>query len=154
MVGLFIALLVMTIDMAVKSKIVEMPAEAFPMEKLEGRVNVTRVYNEGMACNFKADEPEKVRKISTIVLAVFTLLSLPLFFSKKARKIKKLGASLIIGGAASNLYDRYQRGKVVDYIEFNYKKPERLSGITYNLSDFFILAGVIMYGMGRKKKRK
>ena len=106
MVYLLIALLILSGDLIVKSKIVEIPENVFPIEKCNGRIRFVRTYNEGMANNLMEQEPEKVKKISTIALVIFTILSLPMLLSKKTRKIRKLGIGLVIGGAASNVADR------------------------------------------------
>lgn len=154
MVYLLIALLILSGDLIVKSKIVEIPENVFPIEKCNGRIRFVRTYNEGMANNLMEQEPEKVKKISTIALVIFTILSLPMLLSKKTRKIRKLGIGLVIGGAASNVADRYTRGKVVDYIQFNFGDNDRASKMTYNFADFCIIAGTVMYGIGKRKKKK
>lgn len=154
MVYLLVALLVLSADLIIKSKIVEIPETGFPIEKCNGKIKFVRAYNEGMANNLMEQEPDKVKKISSIVLIVFTILSLPMLFSKKTRKIRKFGIGLIIGGAASNVADRYVRGKVVDYVQFDFGKSDRISRMTYNLADFCIIAGTIMYGLGKRKKKK
>ena len=54
----------------------------------------------------------------------------------------KLGLSLLLGGALSNLIDRYQRGYVVDYFSFNFGK--RLKHIIFNIADMFVFLGGIL----------
>lgn len=154
MVYLLVSLLVLSADLIIKSKIVEIPNAGFPIEKCNGKIKFVRAYNEGMANNLMEQEPDKVKKISSIVLIIFTILSVPLLFSKKTRKIRKLGIGLVIGGAASNVADRYVRGKVVDYVQFDFGKSDRISRMTYNLADFCIIAGTVMYGLGKRKKKK
>lgn len=151
---LFVSALVLIVDLIIKSKIVEIPEPVFPIEKCEGKVKIVRTYNEGMANNLMEQEPDKVKKITSVVLIVFTILTAPLLFFKKTRRIRKLGIAFIIGGAASNVADRYIRGKVVDYVQFDFGKSDRLRNMTYNLADFCILSGVVMYGIGKRKKKK
>lgn len=154
MIFLLVSFIVLSIDLMIKSKIVEIPEVNFPIEKCDGKVKIIRTYNEGMANNLMEQEPEKVKKLSTLVLVIFTIISIPLLLFKKTRKIRKLGIALIIGGAASNVSDRYIRGKVVDYIQFDFGKSDRISRVTYNLADFCVIAGVVMYGIGKRKKRR
>ena len=45
MVYLLIALLILSGDLIVKSKIVEIPENVFPIEKCNGRIRFVRTYN-------------------------------------------------------------------------------------------------------------
>ena len=112
-----------------------------------------RTFNEGMAANVLDEDPAKVKKISSLVLVIFLILSLPLFFSKKGRINRKLGAALIIGGALSNVADRCIRGKVVDYIQFNMDKSDRMERMTYNIADFSIFIGTVLYMINSDSKK-
>ena len=106
-----------------------------------------------MAANVLDEDPAKVKKISSLVLVIFLILSLPLFFSKKGRINRKLGAALIIGGALSNVADRCIRGKVVDYIQFNMDKSDRMERMTYNIADFSIFIGTVLYMINSDSKK-
>ena len=63
----------------------------------------------------------------------------------------------MIGGAFSNLFDRFFRGYVVDYL---YIDKEPVSKVIFNLGDVFIAAGTVLAGLsgllraaaGRKKR--
>ena len=55
---------------------------------------------------------------------------------------------LFTGGAFSNIFDRFLRGKVIDYIGFQTRWP-RLTRITYNLGDFAIFAGTVLVTAAR-----
>lgn len=57
---------------------------------------------------------------------------------KKGYWIEKFSLMLTLGGAVSNLYDRFARNYVVDYFSFNVKK---LNKIIFNLGDICIFAG-------------
>ena len=48
--------------------------------------------------------------------------------------------SLMLSGAVSNLYDRFRRGYVVDYIGFGVPEPQ-IRKITFNIGDFCLMAG-------------
>lgn len=59
-------------------------------------------------------------------------------------------------GAWSNTFDRWIRGYVIDYVGFR-TKWKKITEITYNLGDFFIMAGSVFMMLsslfrGRKKK--
>ena len=66
----------------------------------------------------------------------------------------KTGLALLIGGGASNLIDRVQRGYVTDYFSIDAgKRFQRLRKIVFNCSDFCVFAGVLLYFFGRSKRR-
>lgn len=52
--------------------------------------------------------------------------------------------------------DRCIRGKVVDYIQFNMDKSDRMERMTYNIADFSIFIGTVLYmiNSGSKKSKK
>lgn len=50
-------------------------------------------------------------------------------------------------GAWSNLADRYHKDKVVDYIGIKAEK-KKLEQVTYNLGDFAIGAGGVLWVLG------
>lgn len=53
---------------------------------------------------------------------------------------------MILGGGLSNYMDRRNKGYVTDYISFNVKNKE-MKNMVFNLSDFFILAGSVLWGI-------
>ena len=61
--------------------------------------------------------------------------------------LRKTGITLAAAGAWSNLTDRYQKEKVVDYIGVKTGK-EKLDQVTYNLGDFAIGAGGVLWVLG------
>lgn len=154
MVYLLVIIFIFVLDMAIKNCIIDMPETCFPLDKCKGKVRIVKTYNEGMACNIMEKDPELVKKLSSIVLIFFSILCIPLFFSKKAKEARKVGAAMLIGGAASNVVDRHTKGKVVDYIQFNVKEKSRMAKMTYNIADFAVILGAILFAMGKRKKKK
>ena len=57
---------------------------------------------------------------------------------KKGHTVEKLGFSLTLAGALSNIYDRLTRHYVVDYFSINWGK---LKKVIFNLGDMFIFLG-------------
>lgn len=106
-------------------------------EILGGRIIIRKHYNRGMFLNYLEDKRELVKMISSGLLGFLILLFI-LVLPKKGKRMYKLGLSLVLGGAISNVSDRYNRGYVVDYFSFNCKK---LKKIIFNLSDIFIFIG-------------
>lgn len=64
----------------------------------------------------------------------------------------KAALAMILGGGASNLYDRVKKGHVVDYFSFK-TRSRRLSGIIFNVSDFFVFAGALLLVLFGKKEK-
>lgn len=115
-------------------------------------ISIRKVHNKGMACNAFEEYPSFVKHVSAfmgMVLTAYYVWILP----KKRRSIQKYGLSLLLGGAWSNIYDRFVRGYVVDYIGFR-SKCRKVSDMTYNLGDFFIFAGSALMAVSSLIRRK
>lgn len=83
----------------------------------------------------------KLLKLFSSVLIIIVAIILGILLPKKGHTLKKLGLSLILGGALSNEYDRYCKGSVTDYFSINIKPIKR---IVFNIGDFAIFAGIIL----------
>lgn len=80
-----------------------------------------------------------------IVFAAYGFLEV---FFKQGKQLFSLGMALILGGGASNLFDRVKRGYVVDYLGL-----PKIKNIVFNLSDLFIFLGSILILTGEWKER-
>jgi signal peptidase II len=109
-------------------------------EILKGKVTIQKYYNQGAFLNFLENKKEIVKTISCVFLGLILLL-FTIMLPKKGNKLFKLGLSLTLGGAISNVADRVFRGYVVDYFSINYKK---LKNIIFNLADIAIMIGSIL----------
>ena len=96
-------------------------------------------------------ENQKVVKYVPVLITSVLVGLLSFLLPKKGNKIKKLSLCLIIAGALSNIFDRFTRGYVVDYIRI---KVKGLDKVIFNLGDIFILFGSLMMPFGTKKKIK
>jgi signal peptidase II len=106
-------------------------------ELLGGKIILRRHHNEGAFLNFMEEKKELLKTISCILLGLIMLLFI-ILLPKKERKLFKLGLAFTLGGAISNVLDRLQRGYVVDYFSFQWK---RLRSIVFNLADMAIFLG-------------
>ena len=70
-----------------------------------------------------------------------------LTFARKRNYVRKLGMTFVSAGAASNLFDRLARGKVVDYIGLRTKK-KHIGRITANLGDIYLAMGSVLVMAG------
>ena len=97
------------------------------------------VHNKGFAGSKMKDKPEVVRIVHAIVLAVFGLMCILLGYFKKGNEMTAFGLSLVLGGGASNLYDRFKKGYVTDYLGLPVAKK-----LVFNISDLFIFVGALI----------
>lgn len=111
-------------------------------EILNGKVILRKHYNRGMMLDFMEGKMDIIKKVSGVVLGIL-LIIFAILLPKRGNRILKLGLSFIIGGAISNVADRFNKGYVVDYFSFN-TKFDKLRRIVFNLSDMFIFLGSIL----------
>ncbi len=104
-------------------------------EILGGNIVIERYHNKGAMLNFLENDVKVVKTISCTLLGVALLMFL-LLLPKKGDKLLKLAMALILGGALSNVADRFTRGYVVDYFSFKFLKK-----IVFNISDICIFIG-------------
>lgn len=104
-------------------------------EILHGNIIVERYHNKGAMLNFMEKDVKIVKTVSAVLLGIIFLVFGSLL-PKKGNHFMKLAISLVLGGALSNVYDRFTRGYVVDYFSFKWLKK-----IVFNISDLCIFAG-------------
>ena len=109
---------------------------------LNGKVQIRKVYNQGMALNFMDHEPETVKELSCLLTIVLFIYYLIILFSK-GNRTEKLALTFMNAGAWSNTCDRWLRGYVIDYVGFN-TKSEKFNQVTFNIGDFFIMFGSVL----------
>lgn len=107
-------------------------------EILNGKIILERYHNKGAMLNFLEHNVHLVKVIS-ISLFGLLLLFFACLLPRRDNHMMKLALSFIIGGAASNIYDRVKRGYVVDYFSFKFLKK-----VVFNISDICIFIGSLM----------
>ncbi len=146
MVYIILALIITAADLIIKNRIYTADVSAFPRELCKGRIVIDRVSNPGIAMGVWEKEPARVKRLTTAVLIVISILFVPAMLSRKVSLLRKAGYAMILGGAACNVADRYIRGYVVDYIRF--RMPKDKIKLTFNISDFAIFFGVVIAVIG------
>lgn len=139
-------------DMAVKQYIEDTYGKGEEYETVLPKVRLRKVYNTGFAFNLFDRYPKLIRQCSA-VSALGVLAGSASAFLKKGRRGLKLGMTFVMAGAASNLYDRLARGKVIDYIGVE-SENSYLSKLTANLADFYIVIGMAMVTVSQMIHRK
>ena len=159
MIYVFLAALIFCVDETFKNRIEKKPGSEFPASLTQG-ICLEKHHNYGFSLNKKDDKPWLVQLVSILFMIPLTAWAAWLFFSKGGKKggaltrlLGKLGASFLLGGAASNLYDRLNRGYVVDYIRFPDCRIKKIRHIIFNIADFFLFMGAALsalYGLLNK----
>lgn len=104
---------------------------------------ITHVENRGAAFGLFAESPATWKTsllvgLSLLAMAVITYL---LWKSERTLNSTAIGLSLILGGAAGNLWDRLVHGRVVDFLHFYIGEhiwPD------FNVADSAIVVGAIL----------
>ncbi len=108
---------------------------------LDGKVLFRRVHNRGLALNALEGKPKLVKTLSAAAMCFCTGMAAAVM-TQKGHWIRKSGYICLLAGAASNLYDRFVREYVVDYIGLK-TKWKKVTRITFNLGDVCIFAGIL-----------
>lgn len=141
MIYIGIAVAVFFIDFFLKKYIDRKYARKVQHPRLKNKVMIEKYYNEGATLNLLAKKPKVMTAIHTVVLVCLAIVY-AFLLKMPGREKEKIGIAMVLGGGMSNLYDRYTKKHVVDYVRFNFG-PKRLRKIIFNVSDFFIFAGAI-----------
>ena len=117
-----------------------------------GRFSIEKYHNRGMAFEVVNISPGTLLKAQGGMLCAAAAIQGVLALQKKGR-LTRAGLTLLLGGGASNFFDRYRRGYVVDYFRIH-AGPKRLRRIVYNISDFCIFTGAVLIVIGVRRKPK
>lgn len=141
------ALALATLDLLIKQSVEEKVKRGEELEKCQGRLLVRNVRNKGMMLNLGDSHPEIVRAVSAVLGVILSGYYVFLLLFRKGQYLKKLGMTLLTGGALSNIYDRLVRHYVIDYLGFR-TRWRKFTNVTFNLGDFFIFLGTILTFVG------
>lgn len=106
----------------------------------QGWIRIALVKNTGLLLGKGKSHPLLVRWLPAGVL-LFLLLFFPSLGT--AALPARFGYGLLLGGGANNLADRIFHGYVTDFI--NFPRIKRLRNLYFNLSDFGIFLGMILF---------
>jgi signal peptidase II len=152
MIWLTLAVCIFLADLLCKEHVLKHRKCGEEKEVCHRKIILRHVRNYGFAMNKLDSHPAWVRKICAAVSALAAVIFTRILV-RPGRKLEKVGLACIIGGGANNLYDRLHRGYVLDYVSF--KSPwKKFSQTVFNISDFFILGGSILYSIGYIFRKK
>lgn len=135
-IGAFAASLAM-VDNSIKEKIEDGTIDNGVIDKTRGFAEIEKHHNKGLPLNKLDNHTKEITAVSCAVL-VFQAFTTLYDALEKEDFVTDTANALILAGALSNSYDRVERGYVVDYLKVGRKKA------IYNISDFFIIIGVII----------
>lgn len=150
MVYLLIITTIFIADLLIKSIVDKKCKAGEEIPCCHGKVIIRKYYNKGFALN-KFEKYPKLVSYGPAVLCVGLFFRLLWLIATKGCKGMKLALSMVIGGAASNIYDRFTKHYVVDYIRFGVAW-KWLRKIVFNISDFFIIIGTVLLVLFSKDK--
>lgn len=151
MVWFLIAFSLAGADLLIKHLINRKKDDFQPKEVFGGFATVTRFKNKGAMLGFLKNKGRLLLAVTLICIG-FLAGILTAVCGQKGNPLLKSGLTLLIGGAASNAYERFTKGEVTDYIRFN-AGPEKFKKIIFNIGDFFIFAGSVLTVIGAVFKK-
>lgn len=149
---LVLIIIIFVADFIIKKRVEEKRSLGKQESFLNGKIILEKYYNRGFALD-KFEKHPKLVAFGSALVCILLCLKLVFLLPQKGYKGLKLAFSMMIGGAASNIYDRFTKHYVVDYISFGVKW-KFLREIVFNLSDFFIIPGTLFMLMVPKPDRK
>lgn len=141
---LAVSTLVFAVDQLFKYQIETEPEDNFPREMPHtgGKVTVRRLHNTGFSMSRLKDHPVFVR---VTALFCFLLSGIALFSASVLDghfRIRRIFGAAAVGGAAGNVFDRFVKGSVTDFLHIHW---HFLDQQVINLADAAIVIGGIVW---------
>jgi signal peptidase II len=139
-VHLFLALLVVLVDRWTKRLVATRIGLYRDIQIIPGFFRLTHTENTGAAFSLFAASPAHWKTDLLIAFSAVAIVIVSVLLWKQPRPLALSGValSLILGGAAGNLWDRVASGRVVDFLLFYVKQYQ---WPVFNLADSCIVIG-------------
>lgn len=115
----------------------------------KGKIRLHLHHNYSGIFDSLPDKPKLVHRVSLVSVILLTLYYL-ITLGHRGERIRKIGLSLLLGGAYSNTYERMTKEYVTDYFSFE-TGIKKLDKIIFNLSDLAIMIGSVLWVLGKKQ---
>jgi signal peptidase II len=140
---LCLALLVVLVDRWTKRLVAARLGLYMHIQIIPGVFRITHTENTGAAFSLFADSPAhwKTAMLIGFSAAAIVIVSVLLWKQQQALTTTGIALSLILGGAAGNLWDRVVSGRVVDFLLFYVKQYQ---WPVFNLADSSIVIGAAL----------
>lgn len=138
--SIFLILILFAADQYTKW-LISINLKPWQIKPVSSFLNLVHVRNTGMVFGFLSGIQNKtvfwIITIASLMAAIFVIY---LFVTEKG-EFSRFSLSLIIAGAAGNLYDRFTKGYVIDFLDFHIKNHHWAS---FNLADSLITVGSLL----------
>jgi signal peptidase II len=149
-----LAALVFIIDRATKWLIETRMAMTDSYSVIPGFFDIVHSKNPGVVFGLFSDSSSEYRTLILIAFSAMALAMVGVVLWNAARmdRLTALGLSLMLGGAAGNVFDRIAYGRVTDFLEFY---VGRFHWPTFNMADTAIVigSGLVLLEMMRPKRQ-
>jgi signal peptidase II len=132
---------IVVVDLSLKQR-VEKEKDSFQKEIFGGRILLRKSHNYGAMLNLLEKHHSFVAGLSAGLTGGIAAAWLYVL-RQKGMHLWKLALAFLVGGAFSNVYDRIQRGYVVDYFSFRTKR-KKLERVVFNIGDLSIFLGALL----------
>jgi signal peptidase II len=140
---LAIALVVFAADQVTKAWALARLQPVRSISVVPGLVDLTLVFNTGVAFGFLARLPAEWRWVVTLfsLAALVLLVSVAWRIVPHGGRLGRVALGLVFGGAAGNLLDRWRLGAVVDFLDVHWRQYHWPA---FNVADSAITVGVVL----------
>ena len=139
-ISLIVPVFIFTIDRISKIYVISLSNKSFDNELFSSKfLNITLVWNEGIAFGLLSVSNDYWYNFLTIVIASIALIIL--IISIRHTGAEKYFLLVVFGGALGNLYDRIFFKAVPDFFDLHI---DNFHWFVFNIADIFITFGVIM----------
>ena len=149
-----VAALVFSVDRATKWFIETHVSALDTYKVIPGFFDIVHSQNKGLAFGLLNDSTSEWRTALLIMFsaAALALVGAMLWNARRMDRLTVVGLSLILGGAAGNVFDRIAWGRVTDFLEFYIGD---LHWPTFNMADTAIVigCGLLLVDMLRPKRQ-
>jgi len=137
--SLVVILIVFILDRALKIKIINQQENSNGSIFINEYLNLDLVWNTGIGFGLLSQNANIYYHLTSLL--IFFVIIFLIYLLLKAILFEKILYSLILGGAAGNLYDRLIYFAVPDFIDFHIGD---FHWFTFNIADIFITLGIIL----------
>ena len=139
-ISLLVPVFIFTLDRISKIYVINFSKNLSDVELYTSKfLNITLVWNEGIAFGLFSSSHEYLYNFLTIVISFVALIILVMSIRQEGKK--KYFLLIVFGGALGNLYDRIFFKAVPDFIDLH---VGNFHWFVFNIADIFITFGVIM----------
>ena len=132
-----ICLVLIAIDYVIKTQAFESLRGLPAIPVIDGIINFRYCENTGAAFSLFRDNAYILGVLSTIVIVIFIA---GIVIEKPTSNLFLSAMTLLVAGGTGNVIDRFMRGFVVDFIEFDF-----MAFPIFNVADIYVSIGAVLF---------